>query len=125
MLVSLESLMDCLPYDRYNHRLVISCCVSQFARFWVFLKTITTRYFLLAVDIFGYFFTCHSHCYYCVGFEAFEIAHVFSKLMKRLGYNKYIAQGGDAGAFVSKQVLKITTAITTTTITIATILPTR
>lgn len=35
-------------------------------------------------------------------FGIFEVARAFDELMKKLGYNRYIAQGGDWGSSVSK-----------------------
>jgi len=36
-----------------------------------------------------------------LGWESGRIAHAWAELMKRLGYTRYVAQGGDVGALVS------------------------
>jgi len=36
-----------------------------------------------------------------LGWDAGRIAHAWAELMKRLGYTRYVAQGGDVGALVS------------------------
>jgi pimeloyl-ACP methyl ester carboxylesterase len=38
-----------------------------------------------------------------VGWDPGRIAHVWVELMRRLGYTRYVAQGGDVGAFVTDQ----------------------
>ena len=40
------------------------------------------------------------------GWDADRIAHVWTELMKRLGYTHYVAQGGDAGAAVSNEMAR-------------------
>ncbi len=35
------------------------------------------------------------------GFDAMACAGMFAKLMKRLGHDKYYAQGGDWGAYIT------------------------
>jgi pimeloyl-ACP methyl ester carboxylesterase len=36
-----------------------------------------------------------------VGWDSYRIATAFAELMRRLGYDRYVAQGGDFGAFVA------------------------
>ena len=38
-----------------------------------------------------------------VGWNAGRIAQAWAQLMNRLGYSRYVAQGGDVGAIVSDQ----------------------
>src|SRR5262252_3280238 len=38
-----------------------------------------------------------------VGWDPGHMAHAWAELMKRLGYTRYVAQGGDVGAFVTDQ----------------------
>jgi pimeloyl-ACP methyl ester carboxylesterase len=38
-----------------------------------------------------------------VGWDPGRIAHAWAELMRRLGYSRYVAQGGDVGAFITDQ----------------------
>ena len=42
----------------------------------------------------------HLQCFF-LGFNAYECARVFHKLMFRLGYKKYYVAGGDWGSLIS------------------------
>jgi pimeloyl-ACP methyl ester carboxylesterase len=41
------------------------------------------------------------------GWDSYRIATAFAELMSRLGYDRYIAQGGDFGAFVSPDLARV------------------
>ena len=41
------------------------------------------------------------------GFTALQCAGVFVKLMKRLGHDKFYAQGGDWGALITTAMAKV------------------
>jgi pimeloyl-ACP methyl ester carboxylesterase len=38
------------------------------------------------------------------GFDALQMAHTFDKLMKKLGYTKYMAHGGDWGSLITRYI---------------------
>ena len=50
-----------------------------------------------------FFINVHNKCRIIsqAGYNVVQTAITFSKLMKRLGYSKYIAQGGDWGSLIA------------------------
>lgn len=53
------------------------------------------------------FHTIHDHIVFCTGFDSVCAAHIFNKLMKRLGFNKYYLQGGDWGWLVTTNMAQL------------------
>lgn len=45
--------------------------------------------------------------FFCTGFDSVCAAHIFSKLMKRLGFNEFYIQGGDWGWLITTNMAQL------------------
>jgi len=49
----------------------------------------------------------YDHNVFCTGFDSVCAAHIFNKLMKRLGFNQYYVQGGDWGWLITTNMTQL------------------
>lgn len=56
---------------------------------------------------FPYNSTYYDHNVFRTGFDSVCAAHIFNKLMKRLGFNKYYVQGGDWGWLITTNMAQL------------------